>query len=268
MRTLRIKERIGKLTERVRPVMDFLKIVIESLNPDAYHEFTTRSMSFSLMYLASMVFIIWCIACMLSVPRMGELPNLIESKISNFNEFKIDIVMRTNQTVGLPFDIQIDSEGKSQLGKQSVLITSDKVYIKKKECLIPALCSFRNSTEQYSEHSLSDFEDIVEKRDLFTKLVTVWIVNLLPLVFIIGFLYLVIKFLFIVTGLSALSYLVCSSVRYRIKPAAIFKIAVYASTILIVATIPGYVFHIRTFFIPELVFLIYTVIGIMLIGEK
>jgi hypothetical protein len=235
--------------------MDFKKFfyaIFKSLNPESYNELKEERVSFAIKYFFFAIMLSVIIMFILFIPSITVFPKTIDQASQNFERLDINFSFEPKQSFILSQDPLIRvSTTSANLTNERVLITPDAAYYKQ-------FYYFGNIVSKPLNKDLS-----IQNPSKFRQQMTGVLFFILPSLFFWSTIFFAIYFIVIIacTFLLALIFQFIINRKY-IPVQNLFKMAIYASTILILVQVILLPFY-RLFIIPLVAYWLLFVIAIL-----
>ncbi|MFP4402796.1 MAG: hypothetical protein ACOC3X_00015 [Nanoarchaeota archaeon] len=264
---MRKKEEIKLKDEKVpflKSVLIFIKIFFLSLYPDNYHKFTDKRIKDIAKYFFSLILLIFLLINILLIVKSFLFINSLDDRLNYFNNLSIDINMNLTEDIYLLNDnVKITQQGN--YSGEFMFISNEKIAFKKKECLIiPALCIFNN---KHKEIKTNELKDILNFKDEINSLIIFLTIVFIPIISIFITFFILIKVILLILLIFILIKILSLLTKFKITNKKLLFIVIYASTMYLIIE-PFNLLIINTYYIHLGLFIIYTIIGLFLIGEK
>ena len=227
------------------------RICISVKNVEKYQILAGESIKKSIVYLLKIMTIFSLVVSLALTIRFGNvvtnLKNFIEQNIEeiNYKDNKLNVVAKENLTyyideVSTKIIIntgELTAEQQAEYAESlkyefnGIMLLKDKVIIKNQMTNIPSAYNYSDIAEQYEIGTINK-QDIIEKlsgKNQYTLCFVFFIVMTIYL-FIIYFSSVLMDALV----LAILGYITCSILKIKLKPSALYNIAIYALTLPII----------------------------------
>ncbi len=251
--------------------LDIIRLFLYSLNPDKYKILLNIPLKKTIKFFTLLVFLSSILMIVLSIPSLT--PSAINKKFDAFNKLNINLSVSMNQPLMLPSSesplITIDTTGNiTKLGKSKVLIT-DK------------LISYRTTLLGSRSLNTSEFSDLLSKRHIISRILTVAVIIILPMVLLLIFMLSLIKYALIGALALFISYAYLKIKKTKISIKQTFNLVFYSLTIMVLIesistpfSFKKYLVFINIFYgigvliIPLILFIIMLTINILIIQNR
>jgi len=254
------------------------RICISVKNVEKYQILAGESIKKSIVYLLKIMIIFSLVVSLALTIRFGNvvtnLKNFIEQNIEeiNYKDNKLNIVAKENLTyyideVSTKIIIntgELTAEQQAEYAESlkyefnGIMLLKDKVIIKNQMTNIPSAYNYSDIAEQYEIGTINK-QDIIEKlsgKNQYTLCFVFFIVMTIYL-FIIYFSSVLMDALV----LAILGYITCSILKIKLKPSALYNIAIYALTLPIILNAIYMIINIFTGFTVKYFQVMYTAIS-------
>jgi len=254
------------------------RICISVKNVEKYQILAGESIKKSIVYLLKIMTIFSLVVSLALTIRFGNvvmnLKNFIEQNIEeiNYKDNKLNVVAKENLTyyideVSTKIIIntgELTAEQQAEYAESlkyefnGIMLLKDKVIIKNQMTNIPSAYNYSDIAEQYEIGTINK-QDIIEKlsgKNQYTLCFVFFIVMTIYL-FIIYFSSVLMDALV----LAILGYITCSILKIKLKPSALYNIAIYALTLPIILNAIYMIINIFTGFTVKYFQVMYTAIS-------
>lgn len=242
----------------------FIGVVIRTFNPLSYKKLCMASSSQGLRYYFHILILAFLLFILFTIPYMFNFYDELREETNHLNNFTLAPQMDINQIIAFEdFGIVVANE-KSYDG-ESLLLTQQSVYWKNNLCLASRIaCLFDNDPHQLD---FSQAHLLVEDRDKFTNLAFTFILLMLPGIFILLFLYLIVKYFVVVLLFFMFGFIYTTAIRYEVHTRQLFLVAIFSMTpTIITETMFG--FYYETYYVPYIVSLLLFMVSTYMVSEK
>jgi hypothetical protein len=242
----------------------FFKNLLLSLYPDSYIDFCEKKTKDIIKYFLLVFLLIFIISNIILITKGILFLNSFEEDFSKFNNLTIDMNMDlTEDLYYFNNNLKITQEGN--YSKELMFISNDKISFKKKECLIlPFLCWFN---DKHSEIKSDDLKNILEFENQIKNLLIFLVIVLIPIFSLLITIFVMIKTILLILLISFIIKIIGLIFKLKLTFKKLLAITIYASTIYVLIE-PFNLLIFKTYYIHLGLFVIYSFIGLFLIGEK
>lgn len=241
----------------------FFKTIGRALNPVAYEDLSFRLFKNCFKYLFLFLLVTFLLATVISIPKLAALPGQVASELDKFATFNVNITTSmTDQANLLPDNQFLHIDTRSAEANMTedrslfkTLITSDYLYTKK---------LYLNKV---SRVELAPYKDVTANKEKISKLLSWLLLLLIPSLLIFGYMIYAIKYIILILAASVLALIAVRLARFDISFSQLFKIALFATTPLIIIEILLLPFNIDTYYLQYFVYIAFLVIGIAISGS-
>ncbi|MEM3374590.1 MAG: DUF1189 family protein [Candidatus Woesearchaeota archaeon] len=251
---------------------EFLYIFSRAFNPGEYKNLVLRKKRDTINYFFLLLFFCIFLGLILSIPKLINVPNKIQSFFSNFEIINVSMDVKANEKiVVMDFPkIVMDFTGNysyndTKITDEFILITNSDIYTKK----------FRPSFSGFFQIENKSFDQYKNLKDDFSKIKngTYWLIFLLMLPSAILFIYLfnLIKYVLIIFLFTILGFIFIKIKRKKPSLIHVWKTAVFSSTIIIfmdIVILPLFKFSIYLSLLSFLLYALLFVLSLMILCEK
>ncbi|PIN86997.1 hypothetical protein COV19_02280 [Candidatus Woesearchaeota archaeon CG10_big_fil_rev_8_21_14_0_10_44_13] len=236
---------------------DFFKTVLMSLNPAAYEKLAETKMTTAINYFISMVAAVFIVMCLLFIPALVMMPGSIEDALGNFKTLDIRINQSMKGPIYIPASgtkITIDtSKEYNDVENGNIIITEGAILYKFLPFTTPQMIVREGS--------------FLENKDQIATFIMVLIVAMLPMILVACFLFHLIKYAIVILLALLIGFLVARIARFGITFAETSKVALFASTVMVIADLLTKPFLPTIYFVQYGLFLLFFIIGIGRVGD-
>jgi hypothetical protein len=213
----------------------FIDSLFKSLNPDAYRHLVGKSNTEALKFFFSALFMSFILMLFISLPTIASMPSDITARLNDFYQLEWDLKLDTKILVEYP-PIAADTTGTVNLSNSTakVVITDTALYMKEGLCLWAKPLCFHN---EYTEYKYAEYSDILSKSSEYSLMFTVLFLLALPTILFIIYVLFAIKYLIIAFVAWQLIFVIMQVVKQGVMYRSLFKMALYATTVLMLLEI-------------------------------
>jgi hypothetical protein len=233
-----------------------LTTIKESFFPKHYKELISQPLHQAIKYFFVALTLGLIIMFLFLIPLGIMYINSIESKTNNLSQFVINISVQQKDPVVFTqkplIVLDLSKENK----------TDEHVLINEHTIIYDKFFIFGQNEIQFR-----DYANLLQNMTSLKRILYIVFIALLPSLFFVLFIYFTIKYLAIALIASILGYFIVSISKQEIKYLAALKIALYATTLLIlldIVILPFYFFIL----LPVIAYAIFYGICIWLVSEK
>ncbi len=211
--------------------------ILQSFNPYAYPHLTEKRFSFAMRYFCVLLFFTLIATFILLIPALFMIPQYAQSRAANFDTLALQLDMHFTTPFVIAADPLIVADTNTSMRDATILLSNDALYYKSfilfgKEQRIP----------------LDKTLDLKNDPSLAQSVGMVFFL-LSPALFFWAFVFLSIYYWIMIALTFIIGLLLVWILRFSIRPSRIFKVALYASTIMILIQLLLFPFY-RLFYIP------------------
>lgn len=210
---------------------DFFKTIGKSLYPHSYFDLQERKFRYALKYFFSLLLLVHILMIIIAVPKLILLSGYFDEQFAKIDKFELNLDLKTKQPIYFTEkepSVVINTNESIQTEYKKFLVTNDKIF-------------FKESLLKTSEIDISQYENVLGKKDAMKKFATVLFFILLPAILTLMYVYSAVKYLVLIFLTGIIAYLLTWIFRYRVTLKSAFISSIYASSIMIileVITIP------------------------------
>ncbi len=235
----------------------FIQTVFHALNPKQYHKLGRFSLKSSFVYFFTLIFAAFIVMSALFVPALFSLPDTIAQEFGKFNDLAVQIVYDQKEPVVLTENyplVTIDMKNSYEdIDEGLLLISKDATFYR----LLP-----------YGGTSkISDSQNLLENSDEVGELLAVLAFIATPMVLAYAYVYFVIKYIVAVALLALVGFVVARVARFDISFHDTMRAGLFAATPMVLVDMLTKPFIPSVGFLEYLVFIIYFVLGCLVLGE-
>lgn len=236
---------------------EFFQTIGMSFNPSAYEKLGERKLTNSINHYISMVAVVFIAMCLLFIPALVMLPKNTQEALNNFETLDINITSEMTGPIKIPglhpLIIIDTSKEYNNIEEGNVLVTEGAIFYK----LLPLMKPKKIVREG----------DFLENKEQIAAFIMVILVSMLPMLLVAAYLYFLVKYLFFILAGVLIAFIAVRIIRFGITLAELFKVGLFASTIMVVVGLLTKPFVPFVYYIDLLLFVVYFVLGIIKVGS-
>jgi len=237
----------------------FLKTLIQSFNPESYHDLSNRPLGSAVKYLFGILVVSSLIFAVLITINLVSIHSNLNKELTKLDSLKVICELREPIIID-KHDIVIANE--KNYTDENLLITSREISRKPLLCaILSPTCIFKNEPIKTNYRNLGKNPD-----DLGNFLFIIFIL-MFPGLLLLYLLYSLIKTLIIIFIMSLIAYSIIKAVKLKMKFRQILLCALYSSTIVLLAE-PFNIILWNLYYIHIIIFIIIFIISVLLISER
>lgn len=257
---------IEKKLKRALP-LEFLLTIVSVFNPNSYEDLSNRTMKNVFSYFFSILFVSYIIMVIVAIPIFVSFESQLNKELSKFDEFIVDVNISMSEPIYLKqIKLGVDATGDKNLTYENILITKNYIQSQPFYCYFKPLCLFGST--KVNKIALDDYKDVVSKQGEYAAWLSLVALFVFPWILMNLFLGLFLKYLIIALFFAGFGLALVRIINRRIKLKRIFKIAIYASTPMIVVNTINIPIGFPLLFIPFTVSFFYFIVGLILASER
>ena len=242
----------------------FMGVVIRTFNPLSYKKLCMASSGQGLRYYIHILALSFLLFILFTIPYMFSFYDELRDETNHLNNFTLAPQMDVNQVIAFE-DFGIVVANEKPYDGESLLLTQQSVYWKNNLCLTSRIaCLFDNDPHQLD---FSQAQILVEDRDKFTNIAFTFILLMLPGIFILLFLFLLVKYFAVALLFFLFGFIYTTAIRYEVHGRQLFLVAVFSMTpTIITETMFG--FYYETYYVPYAASLLLFMVSTYMVSEK
>jgi len=240
----------------MKRLVEFYKKILSTFNMRNYYDLADSTPKSAFKYYVSLVFNAFIIFLILMIPVFYQLPNTIENQFANIENFTFEINFATNAPITFPEKnpiLLINYNNVTPTQSANIILNNDILHY--------------GFLFGQRVKDISDFKDVTQKSSEFSNIIGLLLLLMIPAFVLIGYFYLLIKYLLIILVVSIIAKLI-TLLTHEIKFKQIFKMGIYAITMSIFLDLIFFVLGFDFLNIEYLPFIIYFIAGIIKVGER
>ena len=249
-------------------VLSFIILLLKSLNPDSYRMLKEKELKKAFSFFFTLIIILLLALFITFIPSINSLPTMINQSLSRFETFTVQPVINGNEEIRFDYGGTsiVYSPTERNLSDEVILFTNTKIkYEKPCFSIIPTYCYFRNlKGENIIVKDYSEFFNLKENKDLIKGIKTI-ILMLIPVLFILGFLYVSAYALIIILLITIAFKIILMIAKKKAGFSELLKIGLYSSTTLLIGLFLGWYYHNNIIqFLGFIVYVTFYLLGVLL----
>lgn len=242
----------------------FIGVVIRTFNPLSYKKICMASFGQGLLYFFHILVFSFILFFLFTIPYMFNFYDELREETNNLNNFTIAPQMDVNQIITFD-DFGIVVANEKPYDGEFLLLTQQSVYWKNNLCIFSRLaCLFNNDPHQLD---FSQAHTLIEDREKFSNLAFTFILLMLPGIFILLFLYLLVKYFAVVLLFFLFGFIYTTAIRYEVHARQLFLVAIFSLTpTILTETIFG--LYYETYYVPYAASLLLFMVSTYMVSEK
>ncbi|MBI1970328.1 DUF1189 family protein [Candidatus Woesearchaeota archaeon] len=237
-------------------LQEFWSMFLTSLNPTRYHRLEP-TLSKSLFYFVSMVFMVFLLTSILYIPSLLTLPSYVQKELNKFDSLQISLDYKLKEPIVVPKNnplIVIDViDNPKPVQEGIIIITGNELYYQ---------------PYPYAQRRVIRNDDnLLQKGNELSGLFGMLAVITAPVIFVAGFLYFFLKYIVIILIASVIGYLLARIAHFGIEYQDMFRVGLHASTAMVVIGLLTRPFIPTTGYLEYIVFMIIFLLGTLKMGD-
>lgn len=229
--------------------LQFLKRVLDSINPSVYKGLTQKPLKSTIAHMLILILVYTLLVALVNAPSYYKTYKDID--IGNIEDLSVNINIKTKAPVKISNNplIIIDTSDNRSYDNEKILITKDTLY--------------RKWLFKTYDHKIDNIELLGQN---FKKHTIILILILIPSIYVLGLIYVILKYLSISIIFTLLGLIILKIIKKEAAIIEIFISSIYALTIFFIANIIS-----SFYYIPFLGIILYTIIfilSILLLNEE
>ncbi len=216
-----------------------------------------RPLGAAVGYFFAMIFAAFVLMCLLWLPNALTTGDYINEQFDKFQELTIEVVY--------------DQKEPIVITENYPLITIDTLHdyddIEQGVLLIAANKTLYRPLPFMQTQVIEDTKNLAQNHDQTTIFLSIFVLMTLPMVMAFAYLYFAIKYLIIVLVATLLGYIFVGLIRFQIAFEQLFKVALYAVTIMVAIGLITKPFIPDVSYLDYVAFVVVYVLGVIKVGE-
>ncbi len=228
--------------------------IVTTFNPTRYDTLVALKKRQAILYFIQMTALVFGIALLLMIPNLFSVPQMISDEFSKFERLEIDVNYSQVEPINLPQYnpvITIDTTPTPEKTLSGFLLITDRsLYYR----LTPFTKGDRIALEEENATGIGN-------------VVVSLLVLSLPTLLVLTYLYILLKYAIIICLVAVVSFILARVARFGLELHQTFKIALFASTPMIVLALLTKPYVPSLGYLEYIVYLIFFILGCIKMGD-
>ncbi len=261
-----LKEQAKKeLEKEYTSFAGFIGLLVRTVNPLSYKKLSQGSYKDGMRYFFHLLLFSYILFFLITIPHFFGFYTEFRAATTQLNNFTLVPRLEVNQLLSFDsFDLIIANE--KEYDGEALLITQKSISWQNTWCLLfkPACFFYEDDPEVFDS---TRAQNIVEDSDALTKMIFGLLLLLLPGILIAAFVYLIIKYVFMILVFFVLGYIWAFMLRMEIHLRQLLLIALYSLSLSIIVETVLSIYY-DTYSVPYLLSFVLFLLSTYITAEK